>query len=307
MKIVKPSFEIWQMPEGAQALSLLELIGRVAYKSEDMIDDGIAHGPCPTCDGSDEHRLRCPTCKGSGKVYVQAREPSSHRFIKMILKAEQRAKAVVLTEKLLHEAYIGEQTLAHDDLHHELADRLVKQVYDFMKENPPHESVIEHCSATVRFTSNRGFTHELVRHRLAAFTQESTRYCNYAKGKFGKEISVTERDFWDNIKSDADGVKRVSAGVVDKLEQATEIWRSTNATIEKAYMELIELGIKPQLARDILPQAIKADIVITANFREWRHIFKMRRSAGAHPDMRELMDPLQEEFQKRIPIIFDET
>ena len=150
-----------------------------------------------------------------------------------------------------------------------------------------HESVIEHYNLTVRFICNRGFTHELVRHRIASFSQESTRYCNYTKDKFGNEITVIKPY---EIKEDS---------------KEYEIWKTAMENAEKSYMEMVENGSKPENARGVLPIDIKTEIVITTNLREWKHILKLRTSPAAHPSMRELMIPLLHELQKQIPIIFD--
>jgi len=151
-----------------------------------------------------------------------------------------------------------------------------------------HLSVIEHYSITVRVICDRGVTHEIVRHRLASYTQESTRYCNYSQGKFGGEIAVIKPCFW--------------------VEEDNKylIWKRTIEQIEKAYIELIKIGASPQEARSILPNSLKTEIVMTMNLREWKHFFSLRTSETAHPQMREIAVPLLKEFQKRIPIIFDD-
>jgi len=151
-----------------------------------------------------------------------------------------------------------------------------------------HLSVIEHQSVTVRIICDRGVSHEIVRHRLAAYTQESTRYCNYSKGKFGNEITVIEPVFWD------------------KDDEKYKVWRSAMKHSEICYNRLIELGATPQEARSVLPNSLKTEIVITMNLREWRHFFTMRTSQAAHPQMREIAVPLLSEFKRRIPIIFDD-
>lgn len=150
-----------------------------------------------------------------------------------------------------------------------------------------HESVIEHYNITVRFVCNRGFTHELVRHRLAAFSQESTRYCNYTKDKFGNEITVIK-----------------PAELIEGSEEYN-IWKQAMENSEKSYMAMMAVGSKPENARGVLPIDIKTEIVITANLREWKHILTLRTSKAAHPSMRELMIPLAKEFQSKIPVIFD--
>lgn len=155
-----------------------------------------------------------------------------------------------------------------------------------------HLSVIEHHCLTVRIICDRGVSHEIVRHRLASYTQESTRYCNYTEGKFGNEITVIQPSFWDTTSED--GSKKYL------------IWRQTLEVIEKAYCRLIELGATPQEARSVLPNSLKTEIVMTMNLREWRHFFSLRVANAAHPQMREIALPLLKEFKKRIPVIFDD-
>jgi thymidylate synthase (FAD) len=140
---------------------------------------------------------------------------------------------------------------------------------------------------TVRFVCDRGVSHEIVRHRIASFSQESTRYCNYSKDKFGREITVISPCFW-------------SIGSV-----AFDAWATACSAAERAYFYLIDHGAKPQEARSVLPNSLKTEIVVTANLREWRHIFRLRCSEKAHPQMREVMLPLFSETRTRIPILFD--
>jgi thymidylate synthase (FAD) len=155
-----------------------------------------------------------------------------------------------------------------------------------------HESVIEHEKVTVRVICDRGISHEIVRHRIASYSQESTRHCNYTKNKFGNEMTVIEPCFWKS-ESEADKGKY-------------DIWKNSIEAIEKEYFKLIELGASPQEARSILPNSLKTEIVITMNLREWRHFFKLRTSKKAHPQMREITIPLLNEFKKCIPVIFDD-
>lgn len=155
-----------------------------------------------------------------------------------------------------------------------------------------HESVLEHCSFTVRFICDRGISHELVRHRIASFSQESTRYCSYDKEKFGNEITVIHPCFFDT--HTLDGIKR------------EQIWRTACENAEKAYFEMLANGATPQEARSVLPNSLKTEVVMTANLREWRHFFKLRCSKAAHPQMREVATKLLEKCKEQIPIIFDD-
>ena len=149
-----------------------------------------------------------------------------------------------------------------------------------------HESVLEHCSISVRFITDRGVTHELVRHRIGiAFTQESTRYCNYG----GKDIRFIKPVFW-----------------TDEESNEFKEWRFLMRASENSYNILIGLGASPQEARTVLPNSLKTEIVATANIREWRHIFKLRTAKTAHPQMRALMIPLLKELQTLLPCFFDD-
>lgn len=151
-----------------------------------------------------------------------------------------------------------------------------------------HHSVIEHMSATVRIVCDRGVTHEIVRHRLASYSQESTRYANYSKDKFGSEITVIKPTFW------YEGSEEYAA------------WFRAMEDAERAYMKLLEIGGRPEQARSVLPNSLKTEIVMTCNLREWRHVFTLRCDKRAHPQMREIMLPLLAEFNNRIPVMFDD-
>lgn len=153
-----------------------------------------------------------------------------------------------------------------------------------------HESVIEHEKITVRIICDRGVTHEIVRHRIASYSQESTRYCNYSADKFGNELTFIRPFYWrgsENAKKSA-------------------LWYVTMETIENAYMALIKLGATPQEARAVLPNSLKTEIVVTMNLREWRHFFKVRCSPAAHPQMREVAIPILKKFKEIIPVVFDD-
>jgi thymidylate synthase (FAD) len=149
-----------------------------------------------------------------------------------------------------------------------------------------HYSVIEHASASILFVCDRGVSHEIVRHRIASFSQSSTRYCCFAKEKFGHEITVIEPPFGEDP------------------GDARNEWLRAMEHVEIAYMNMIELDISPQIARSVLPNSLKTEIVMTANFREWLHFFKMRTSPQAHPQMREVALMAQEILKKECPEVF---
>lgn len=242
MKIVQPSYEIMAIfPPDNYCLQWLEKLGRKCYKSEDRITDTSARG-----------------------------------FIRNILKLDRMSE---LRDSFHHILDEFEGAIEEDATKALALEQLISAVLR-MQQDPPHESVIEHSIMTVCFVFDRGVSHEMVRHRLAAFTQESTRYCNYSKGKFGQEIMVIDPCFWQ--------------GEDDPMRH---IWEAAMNFAEEMYMELIEAGAKPQEARSVLPNSLKTEIVVSANFREWRHIFRMRTSPKAHDQMREVMVPLLREVQ----------
>lgn len=151
-----------------------------------------------------------------------------------------------------------------------------------------HESVLEHCSFTARFICDRGVTHEIVRHRVASYSQESTRYCNYSQGKFGGEIAVIEPLY------------------LEEHTKAYSMWEASCMEAEEKYFALLEWGCTPQEARAVLPNSLKTELIMTANLREWRHFFKLRTAPAAHPQMREVAKMLLKEAKEQIPIIFDD-
>ena len=152
--------------------------------------------------------------------------------------------------------------------------------------NSGHESVIEHEKITVKIICDRGVSHEIVRHRIASYSQESTRYCNYTDDKFGNELTFIKPCFWDQNSNEYN------------------IWYKQMKSVEKNYFSLIDLGSTPEQARSILPNSLKTEIVITMNLREWRHFFKLRTSLKAHPQMREISLPLLNEMSNYLPVIF---
>ena len=151
-----------------------------------------------------------------------------------------------------------------------------------------HESVIEHGSITVKFICDRGVTHEIVRHRIASYSQESTRYCNYSQGKHGGEITVIQPHY---LVEDTEGWFQ---------------WRRACFEAEKQYFRLLEFGCSPQEARAVLPNSLKTEVVMTANLREWRHFFRLRTAPAAHPQMREVTIPLLRQMQELVPVVFDD-
>lgn len=192
----------------------------------------------------------------------------SHEFIDLIdgeaiLKKLERCGRV---------AYKSEDKITPDS-----AQKFIRSVID-----RGHESVVEHTYISVKFICDRGVTHEIVRHRLVSYTQESTRYCNYFKK----------------------GIRFIQPPWVTPDEQ--EEFKQDLLFIESLYNKWLAKWTEPQKARFWLINGLKTEIVCTANLREWRHILKLRTSKAAHPQMRELMIPLLQDFKRLIPIMFDD-
>lgn len=153
-----------------------------------------------------------------------------------------------------------------------------------------HHSVLEHAGMTIKFITDRGVTHELVRHRLtsSSYSQESTRYCNYSKRKFGNEITVVSPAWF------------MTDGQYDE-------WYAAMLEAERHYFTLLSAGAPPEMARSVLPNSLKTTIIMTTNIRDWRHFFTLRADKAAHPQMRELVCPLLRELRTKVPVLFDDV
>lgn len=160
-----------------------------------------------------------------------------------------------------------------------------------------HLSVIEHVGMTVKFVVDRGISHELVRHRLCSFTQESTRYCNYSKDKYKNQLTFIIPPWVEVEPGEYDFDKGYN--VVDSFD-----WFYSLRVAENCYLRLLATGWTPQQARSVLPNSLKTELIVTANLREWRHIFEMRCGSNVHPQMAEIMVPLRDEMIKLLPEIF---
>lgn len=158
-----------------------------------------------------------------------------------------------------------------------------------------HHAMIEHGSITVKMITDRGVTHEIVRHRIASYAQESTRYCNYSKDKFGNELTMILPVWFEGELDTA----------AKRLQYAH--WGDACHLSEKYYFCLLNAGQSPQEARSVLPNSLKTEIVMTANPREWRHFFTLRASKAAHPQMRALALAMLQGFKKAIPVLFDDV
>lgn len=164
---------------------------------------------------------------------------------------------------------------SEDKITEESASRLISHL-----NMEGHESILEHVAISVRLITSRATSHQLVRHRMASFAQESQRYCNYTKDKFHNGITFIESG------------------------ERPPIYYNSLHVAEATYFQMIKAGFTPEEAREVLPNCVKTELVITANPREWKHIFKLRTSQHASKEIRDLLLPLQEEFHSILPEIF---
>ena len=186
--------------------------------------------------------------------------------------------ALELIERVARTCYKTEDLIKEDS-----AEKFVRMLM-----NRGHHAMLEFARIIVRFICDRGVSHELVRHRLCSFAQESTRFCNYSKNKFGGEITVIRPCFW------TEGSAQY------------KIWEYAMRDAEFAYMALLETGAKAEEARAVLPNSLATEIVVSANLREWKHIFKLRTSEFAHPQIRQSLIKLMYECWSELPVIFED-
>ena len=198
-----------------------------------------------------------------------------------IIDMEDYEKIVKKIERIGRVCYKREGKITEDSAEKFIKGLLTRQ----------HESVIEHENVTVRFVCDRGVTHEIVRHRIASYSQESTRYCNYSGDKFDNQITVIDL---------ASGFQYDLSKENDKAKY--EVWTKAMENAEQSYFRMLELGATPQEARSVLPNSLKTEIVVTMNLRSWRNFFRLRVDSHAHPQMREVATMLYEEFKKRLPV-----
>lgn len=175
-----------------------------------------------------------------------------------------------------------------------------------------HESPLEHANVSIIVTTNRGVTHEIVRHRIASYCQESTRYCNYAKDKFDNQITFIRPEWCSEDVLGAWNENRYEEytfGSESNISKYEASWLRDCLTTEANYLKIISDGYSPQQARDVLNNSVATKIMITMNVREWRHFFKLRAigtTGKPHPEMQQFTIPMLNEFKRIIPVVFDD-
>ena len=287
MKLIKPSFEILDQQPGLEGIyKQIELAGRTCYKSEDKITEDSAKGFVERMVKSGHGAML-----EHGTVYMFIPfSPLNENYTTCHKYGDNKYSVV----KIRNEHFLIEKNGCY-----------ITTNYRVLVENNWLDDLKFACDftewherrVTVKFTCDRGVTHEFVRHRVFSFAQESTRYCNYSKDKFGNELTFIIPS-WCNIPDNPDN------------EEEKKIWMGEKGSFEERFMmhcliaenhynELIELQYKPQQARAVLPNAIKAELVMTGFVSDWKHFFFLRDAVSAHPQARELAEPLHSTFIQR--------
>lgn len=291
MKLIKPSFEIWNQPAGLEGVyKQIERVGRVCYKSEDKITEDSAKPFVDRMIKSGHGAML-----EHGTVYLKCETEVINRYIhpedgeeedfNKLEKYEYNSYSVTSDDGIYLYVTTNLRVLVENDWLDDL--QYICEPTKF------HEKRI-----TVHFVCDRGVSHEFVRHRVMSFAQESTRYCNYSKDKFGNELTFIQPCWLDDERLKLYGPYHTV--IRDKSLESIFIASLNNA--EKDYIDLIDLGWKPQEARAVLPNSLKTELVVTGFTSDWNHFFDLRArgTTGApHPQAKELAEPLMKEFIAR--------
>ena len=321
MKIIEPSTEELFNPNPQKHI---EFIARTCYKSEDKITEDSNKAMCKNLYKNKhwamlEHFIfiykinKTINFKSnfveilSAEKYIDVTEQIIINERRTILSFNARSLLDLIIKYKDHEQILNDlimliEKIVYDyDCDEIFGNRFKKVDHDnFIKIDDvtiltPIEQFI-HGWHSIKFVCDRGISHEIVRHRVASFAQESTRYCNYSKDKYGKEITVI-KPFYFNDGPNASTNEIAAYGV----------WEIAMRESEKAYFEMLDLGYSAQEARIVLPTNLKTELIMTAKNYEWNHFFELRADKPAHPQMKELVIPLLIDFTNKYPELFKET
>ena len=290
MKLIKPSFEIREQPSGLEGVyKQIERAGRICYKSEDKITEDSAKSFVDRMIKSGHGAML-----EHGTVYLY--NPGDKQMLDMIKRySENPYSRLNVVKAGSTGAIIGPVWITTN--YRVIVENNWEKDLIYYSPNPVplHPKRI-----TVHFVCDRGVSHEFVRHRVMSFAQESTRYCNYSKDKFGNECTFIYPNWFNKYFEDNYSnlnIRDWQTGL--DIACAETNWIYAMLYAEKAYFSSISNGMKPQQARTVLPNSLKTELVMTAFVSDWRHFFELRCAANAHPQARELAIPLQEEFIAR--------
>ena len=309
MKIIKPAFEIWERDEQRGGLRIIEKAGRLCYKSEDKSTDSSADA---FVRGLMKHK-HLSVLEHGDMIF----EIGDYHIYENVGAALQTIKDAGSEPPMLNMSRIGNRCIVSGNIRAclelfdfaSLAGRYFIGYFDpvyirdmgfydedaepdprvrqirYVDLTDPLEKAV-HLRQTVKFTVDRGVTHEFVRHRKLSPSQESTRYCNYSEGRFGKEITVIEPSY------------------LVKHTEPYDLWKRSCMSAETEYFTLLNLGLQAQEARAVLPHSTKAELVMTGTLGAWDHFFDLRArqiTGKAHPQAVEVAFPLLQEMEKRFP------
>lgn len=287
MKLIKPSFEIWNQPAGLEGVyKQIERVGRVCYKSEDKITEDSAKGFVDRMVKSGHGAML-----EHGTVYLDMPNSAGDYNLVPFFASNPYSRVVI---RFLNDRVHNYVTTNFRVIVENFAEVYIPDILQYLCEPTEfHEKRI-----TVHFVCDRGVSHEFVRHRVMSFAQESTRYCNYSKDKFGNELTFIQPCWLDDERLKLYGPYHTV--IRDKSPESIFIANLNNA--ERDYLDLIGLGWKPQEARAVLPNSLKTELVVTGFVSDWNHFFDLRArgTTGApHPQAKELAEPLMKEFIAR--------
>lgn len=291
MRLIKPSFEILEQEPGIQGIyKQIERAGRTCYKSEDRITEDSAEKFVNMIKDR-QHTAMLE----HGTVYLSC---SDAEFIYLGLRYECNNYSNVVWEEFAP----GHRTKVYITTNYRVLyeNNWLDDLKYLCEPTEYHEKRI-----TVKFICDRGVSHEFVRHRVFSFAQESTRYCNYSKDKFGNSISYII-PLWLDLEEgnylvlEDNGVLDTPMGIFPftEVDQSTLFFIAGLSEAEVRYFELLHSEWTPQQARSVLPNSLKTELVMTGTLEQWKGFFKLRCDAAAHPQARELAVPLKEEFKK---------
>ena len=293
MKLIKPSYEILKKPEDLlEVFRFVERIGRVCWKSEDKItDDSWIRFVKSLCDKKHlsvlEHGTIC--IKVDSQLFNVETFPKSNTYLDSII--ESKFSRV---DYNAHGAKIYTNLRVIYENNKDLFNKLfeIAETNNFAMILPGYITVIPGDGITVFFNCCRGVSHEFVRHRVFSFTQSSTRYCNYSHDKFGNEITFI-KPCWDYSQT----LRSFNGNHAESFVTALYL-------AEETYMHLLDIGWQPQQAREVLPNALATELVMTGNPEQWKGFFKLRDDSAAHLQARELAEPLHKEMINNKLVIY---
>lgn len=299
MKVIAPSYSIFDLESDLDPLRKIEKCGRVCYQSTHKIEDQsyqkfvgmiMKNGHYSVLEHGN---IILEIIENDYNEIVRSIPAKALKFFafsdddRLVMSGNFRAW-IELIKEYEGDVYAVSKIKEFLSLYFpDCFDHQYRESYSFYDiellnfEHLSKEEFYTHQRITVDFIADRGFLAEIRTHRDASFSAESTRYCNYASDKFNNELTMIMPLFFANN------------------EEAYTVWESSCRHIEMEYFKLLENGASPQEARTVLPNSLKAEIVMTANIPEWEHVFKLRTSTGAHPQMKELMIPLEEDFHRK--------